>query len=270
MLRRCFRVLPLCWFVVLLVALAHLPVGHTRDGRFVAVSLTGAPLLYNLLTIQNLTGTESAIATLWSLPYETQMYLLLPALSILAQASPARVVLWIWLATAMTAACFRFDGADRVRDALWLVPCFYAGIVAFRLTRHTRPTWPALTWPMRLVRLTLLYLAWPKPSVGALACLALGVCQPRIRELRLRPLRLVSQLIARYSYGVYLTHLICLWLAFEYVPDAPLVLRWALFVATAVAVPVVLYHGLEQPMVALGAQLAARLRRRELQKAAFS
>jgi hypothetical protein len=35
-------------------------------------------------------------------------------------------------------------------------------------------------------------------------------------------------------------------------------------------VPVVLYHGLEQPMVALGAQLAARLRRRELQKAAFS
>lgn len=270
MLRRCFRLLPLCWLIILVVAIAHIPVAHTRHGEFLAVPLTGETLLSNFLLIQNLTGTESAIATLWSLPYEMQMYLLLPALFMMALAVRLRVVLWTWLATALVAACFRFDGAERVRDALWLVPCFYAGIVAFKSSTRVRPTWPALTWPLLLIGLTLLYLEEPKPSVGALGCLVLGLCQPRIRELRLPPLRVVSQLIARYSYGVYLTHLICMWLAFDLLANTPALVRWVVFVTTAIAAPVALYHGLEHPMIALGSHLTLKLRRRELRKAAFS
>jgi peptidoglycan/LPS O-acetylase OafA/YrhL len=142
--------------------------------------------------------------------------------------------------------------------------------VAFKLSMHVRPTWPAATWPLLLLCLTLLYLVWPKPSVGAAGCLVLSVCQPRIRELRWPALRIVSQPIASYSYGVYLTHLICMWFAFDFLSGAPWAIRWATFATTTIAVPVALYHGLEHPMIALGGQLASKLRRRELQKIVFS
>lgn len=89
----------------------------------------------------------------------------------------------------------------------------------------------------------------------------LGTCQPHIRELQLRPLRRASQLIARYSYAVYLSHLICIWASFEYLHHWPPPLRWVVFVASASALPVALYHGLEQPMILLGGRLAAKLSR---------
>lgn len=263
MLRRCFRLLPLCWVVILFVAATHVPVGHTHDGRLVAVPLELASLCCNMLLIQNLTGTESAIATLWSLPYEMQMYLLLPTLFWMARAARVRTVLCVWLASALAAVCCRFEGAEPLRDALWLVPCFYAGIVAFKLSAHVRQRMPGWAWPLLLLTLTLLYLICSRPSVGALGCLMLGLWLPRIRELRHPALRVVSQLIARYSYGIYLTHLICLWLAFELLSGAPLALRWVVFVATTIMVPVVLYHVVEQPMIVLGGQLSARMRRRQ-------
>jgi peptidoglycan/LPS O-acetylase OafA/YrhL len=260
-LRRGFRLLPLCWLVVGFVAITNIPAGHLKESAFVAVPLEGSGWLYNVLLIQNLTGTESAVATLWSLPYEMQMYLLLPALFAFAQAARTRTVVCAWLGTAVLAVCWRFEDGERMRDALWLVPCFFAGIVAFKLSSQLRPTWPALTWPLLLAGLTLLYLSWSKPCIGALGCLTLGLCQPRIHNLQLRPLRIVSQRIAQYSYGVYLTHLICIWGAFERLGDLPLILRWAIFVVSATALPVVLYHGLEHPMIVLGARLAAKLRR---------
>jgi peptidoglycan/LPS O-acetylase OafA/YrhL len=270
MLRRCFRLLPLCWVVVVVVAATHMPVGHVKHASFVAVALDARALLDNLLLIQNVTGSESAIATLWSLPYEMQMYLLLPALFSFAQAARTRSVLWAWLATALLAACWRFEGAERVRDALWLVPCFFAGIVAFKLSTQRPPTWPAPVWPLLLAALTLLYLALPKPSVGAFGCLTLGLCQPRIRDLELSALRSASQQIAKYSYGVYLTHLICMWGAFDYLQALPLLVRWAIFMASTITLPVALYHGLEQPMILVGGQLAARLRRGTLRHPALS
>jgi peptidoglycan/LPS O-acetylase OafA/YrhL len=58
---------------------------------------------------------------------------------------------------------------------------------------------------------------------------------------------------------VYLTHLICIWLTFEYLRDLPLPLRWTVFLASVVALPVGLYHALEHPMILLGGQLAAKL-----------
>ena len=73
-------------------------------------------------------------------------------------------------------------------------------------------------------------------------------------DLQLRPLRTVSLLIARYSYGVCLTHLNRIWLTFEY-------LRWLLLLASAAALPVALYRGFEQPMIELGGQLASKLPR---------
>jgi peptidoglycan/LPS O-acetylase OafA/YrhL len=58
-----------------------------------------------------------------------------------------------------------------------------------------------------------------------------------------------------------LTHYICLWFAFQRLEGVPLVARWGVFVISAVLLPVLLYHGLEAPMVRCSARLADRLSR---------
>src|SRR5579859_6702695 len=78
MVRRCFRLLPLSSFAVLVIALFHLPVGHLDKGHFLAGSTRSVDVLANLLLVQNLTKIESIEAPLWSLPFEMQMYLVLP------------------------------------------------------------------------------------------------------------------------------------------------------------------------------------------------
>lgn len=161
MLRRCFRLLPLCWLVVACVVTLHIPVAHTRDSSFAMAAPGVHGLLDNLLLIQNLTGAESVMLTLWSLPYEMQMYWLLPGLYAFARGVRARTVIGVWLGTALLAAGWRFEGGESVRFALWLVPCFFAGVVAFRLSEQVRPSWPAACWPILLACLTLHYLALP-------------------------------------------------------------------------------------------------------------
>jgi peptidoglycan/LPS O-acetylase OafA/YrhL len=67
-----------------------------------------------------------------------------------------------------------------------------------------------------------------------------------------------SETIAKYSYGIYLTHGLAMWIAFVRLAAYPLAVRWAVFVPLAVAAPVVAYHGLEEPLIRLGRKLAAR------------
>ncbi len=68
-----------------------------------------------------------------------------------------------------------------------------------------------------------------------------------------------SQFIAKYSYGIYLTHTFCIWLAFErlhfLLPRMP---QLVLFAALVTGLPVPFYDFLEQPMVQMGKRVAKR------------
>jgi peptidoglycan/LPS O-acetylase OafA/YrhL len=72
-------------------------------------------------------------------------------------------------------------------------------------------------------------------------------------------LRKACHYIARYSYGIYLTHFVCIWFAFAELARLPLGLRWLVFVTTAGAAPVVLYHMVEAPMISLGHRIVNSL-----------
>jgi peptidoglycan/LPS O-acetylase OafA/YrhL len=276
MLRRCFRILPLSTIAVLAVVGLRLPLTHLRDGHFVGIAPVWRDVISNLLLAQNLTGAESIEAPLWSLPYEMQMYLVLPALFMLARRAPTRgVVLGAWvLCFASAYAWMRIDRTHRA-DMPAYVPCFLAGVAAYALAvvaarRRENPVagpasgrgaprrrWPAAAWPVALGLVTLAYLGHPSAAFGGLCCFAVALLLPHFEELRAGPIAQTCKLVARYSYGIYLSHFACIWLAFEKLGAAPPAIRVMTFLATATAMPVLLYHLVESPLISVGRRLTA-------------
>jgi peptidoglycan/LPS O-acetylase OafA/YrhL len=88
-----------------------------------------------------------------------------------------------------------------------------------------------------------------------IVCFTLGVAIPQFADMPSRWLRRTSHLIARYSYGIYLTHYFCLWLAFVQLHSIPRMSQCFVFAATVLLVPVFLYHFLELPLTNAGKQL---------------
>lgn len=259
MVRRAFRLLPLAWLAIAVIVVFALPVGHLQAGHFVAVSSAPLDVVQNLLLVQNLGGAESLEAPLWSLPYEMQMYLLLPALFWLVSRSRTRLaMLGLWLAIAVLAK-LRLHGEET--DLLDYAPCFLAGIAGFALARargasRQLPFW---LWPLVIAAATAFYVTRPTLPHGWVACLAVAAAVGAIRELPDGHWRHALQLIARYSYGTYLAHFVLIWLAFEHLAGAPRSVQLAVFGATLVAVPVALYHLVERPMIRVGERVARAL-----------
>ena len=61
--------------------------------------------------------------------------------------------------------------------------------------------------------------------------------------------------IATYSYGLYLAHVFCLWLAFTFV-RAPFPVQVLLWIAALFLVPFAAYHVIEAPGIRLGVRVA--------------
>jgi peptidoglycan/LPS O-acetylase OafA/YrhL len=263
LLRRCFRIYPLSVAMVLLVVFFALPVGTVEGGQFLSVHIGWRGVLANLLLIQNLVHSWSVLAPLWSLPYEMQMYLVLPPLYYLARSSRTLtplVALWL-LALGLALGSPYLEGYG-LPDLFQYVPCFLSGIIAYKLTTNRNLGLPSFLWPVCLALITVLYLPHPFVFRTSLACLLLGICVPQFKEMSWPLARRICHLIARYSYGIYLTHWICIWLAFQKLAAQAYWVQWTVFVATALLSPILLYHLLEAPMIRLGNRLATQFQNR--------
>jgi len=261
--RRAFRVLPLSIFIVLLVTALRLPVGQIVAGRLESVHLHWPGILENFLLVQNLSHTDSVIVPLWSLPYEMQMYLFLPFLFLLVwRVRSVWPILLLWIMTVLID--LHHGGLERygVPDFIIYIPCFLSGVLAYQLTKVRAMKLPALLWPPTLVILTYAYLKRPDIENAWLCCILLGFLIPQFREISNRLICGASKLVARYSYGIYLTHFICIWLAFQAFTNIPAWSRWVIFGITGTAFPVALYHLLERPMMSVGQKVANALRER--------
>jgi peptidoglycan/LPS O-acetylase OafA/YrhL len=261
LVRRAFRLLPLAWLTIAVIVALGLPVGHLQGGRFVAVSSSPLAVVQNLLLVQNLGGAESLEAPLWSLPYEMQMYLLLPAVFWLAWQSRARLAIGALWVVVTAVAKLRLHVAET--DLLDYAPCFLAGVVGYTIARRRTVTWQLgfWSWPVVIAVATGFYLARPTLPHGWVSCLVLATAVVFLRELPDGSWRVVFQLIARYSYGIYLAHFLLMWLAFDHLAEAPRGAQIAVFATTLAAVPVALYHLVERPMIRAGERVARALRR---------
>ena len=246
-LRRFFRIYPLSVLAVLtaLALKVHAGAHGLQSG---AVPGRWA-LLSNLLLIQNLTNTHSIIGPLWSLPIEVQMYLVLPFIFLCKRFSLA-MLLFLWM---MCGLLGHFP--QTVPQLAWFslllyVPNFLPGIVAFKLPE--RRTVPSFLWPLFITGLAVFFTCLPSRRIGAELCLLLGLMLPRFKEITFRPLVLVANRVATYSYGIYLGHSFFIWYALTYHHS------WPLFWIMWLTVPCLLYHLLERPAIELGRKLATR------------
>ena len=257
-LRRFLRIYPLALVCITLVVVLDLPAMTWRDNA----PLTPQVVLANQWLVQNLVTGRSVLGPLWSLPYEVQMYAVLPALYLLASATRGPRWLCALLGAAVLGALLlgEFTGG-RLNMAAYL-PCFLCGVLCFALRqRGWRPRWPSAGWIVLLLALfagyAALHLNADKPSapLGWAFSLALALGVLAFEDSRRPRLDALTQWIARYSYGLYLLHVPVLWLLFHRWGVQSLVVGLLAYLLLSGLAAVAAYRLVEAPMVALGQRL---------------
>ncbi len=228
-LRRAFRIYPLSVFVITAVLVLGIPSRSISQGIVNHYPATPGEIVSNLLLVQNLTFHHDILGVLWSLPLEVQMYLALPFLFLFARRAPWTALLGLWvLAVPVAFWQPRTDLPGMARlNVLQYIPCFLPGVLAFAMTKRFRPRLPAWLWPPALLVLTAASGAYQKFSGTWVVCLALGCAIPFFAEVPRGWLSWVGHQVAKYSYGIYLGHLFCIWMAFVKIPGLPLGVRFS-------------------------------------------
>lgn len=251
-LQRAFRIYPLSVLCVLVSLGCRISWPEAAFTPHSGLSITA-----NLLLVQNFLAGPSVSAPLWSLPFEVQMYIVLPAIFLLLRRGTKVTILAV-ISLALPIA----EALVRPLSGGWLtiyVPCFMGGVLAYSRYRCRRwLTW--WLWPGVVGAFGIFY--WITGQVVPcqwLVCMGLGLLAPVFREAPAGLLSKVAGLIARYSYGVYLAHVPLLWLCFQRLPGLPPAIRWLLFVPLMCIVPVALYHLIEEPMIRSGKAISFRV-----------
>jgi peptidoglycan/LPS O-acetylase OafA/YrhL len=253
---RFFRIFPLSVFVVLVLAAIGGPDPHQH--------LTPLMFISNIFLVQNLTGSASITPVLWSLPFEVQMYLFLPALYRWSRSSARHAWRWVlvlWCAFILLVWVFWRFGVNF--DLIKFFPCFLPGVLAYCL-RTMRSRWSAGILFSYVGANAILYplLVGLGASATVLSwgiCLGLGVLIPVCGDVKSMWLRTVASVVARYSYGIYLIHLSVLDVVFHRLRGVPSALAWLLFIGGVAALSYATYHMIEKPGIGLGHLLVGRM-----------
>jgi peptidoglycan/LPS O-acetylase OafA/YrhL len=198
------------------------------------------------------------------------MYLVLPALFAFSRRYRTVVpLLLIWTACVIGSVVW-MPRLGTFYDMPLYIPCFIAGTVGYKYGWDRPARLSFALWPVAMVIVSLLYLEHASISSSWACCLGLGLLIPMFHELPDGFPRMVVRLMARYSYGIYLSHFICIWLAFVACSAIARPAQWLIFFTSLFALPVAMYHTIEAPMISLGARLIRQSRiARELRLAAL-
>lgn len=243
--RRLFRIYPLSIVCCVLVSVFSIPRGVLGD----AFVWSWRMFASNVLLIQNLTDEKSLTAPLWSLPYEVQMYLALPFIFLVLRTRRVGVLLALVLAAVLLG--WRIP-------ILEFAPCFLAGVCAYFLLPYRRAILPSWIWPILLVSALLAYCLIDPSRITArkswTLCMIIGLSVPFFQDYLTPMIAWASKRIARYSYGIYLSHLPLMWIFFRWV-SWPTGARYLVFAISGVVLPILAYHLLEKPLVEVGVGL---------------
>jgi peptidoglycan/LPS O-acetylase OafA/YrhL len=254
LVRRFFRIYPLSAASVLIVA-ALAMFGNSPVDR--------AALVSNLLLVQNVTGHHSSPAQLWTLPYEVQMYVCLPAL-FLVTTSRKPLVWTILICCSALALAMAAWATETDLFVFEFVPCFLPGMLAYVIGKRSRQ------WISPVVLFAGIGIAVPLTTAVVATgvpmrplfwgvCLALGIVLPMTRQVTSSSVAKFGKVIATYSYGIYLTHVLALAVAFDIMASHTWLVQWSVFAIMLSGLSCLAYRGIEHPGIKLGVRLSERL-----------
>jgi peptidoglycan/LPS O-acetylase OafA/YrhL len=261
MIRRGFRIYPLAIVVLSTVVLFKIPQAAIAPGHFTTWNYDWIDVLVNLALVQGLTSggrAESIIGPFWSLTYEMQMYTLLPLLFVLVnrkRRAVALAVMYLSVLLVSLAICRYFP----LTTIFTFAPCFAAGIVSYFLLQAQQPRLPSYLWPVLLAVMSagsLFVRLDGSNSHWWTFCGVIGLSIPLFGQISYKPLVATAKTIARYSYGIYVTHCLCIWLTLGKMPG-PVILRILACIILTGFVSVALYHFIEEPFIRAGKRVAA-------------
>ena len=258
-IRRAFRIYPLAIASVVLYVVFSFPSSVSILGvSGPAVPLDAVTLVTNLTLTQNLTGSPNIVGQLWSLPLEVQMYLLLPLCFLIARQSAMAMAALVGALVAM-GLMVHWSGIPGVwRLSMFeFGPCFAGGVLAYHLARRgIRRRAAAWMWPLAILAAGALFVASDATSAeqyrGWLPCLLLGACIPFFKDAADSVVTRAAHRICDVSYGLYLLHVVVLWIAFVALRQTPLLVEWTAYAALIAALPYAAYRFLEKPCIRLG------------------
>ena len=265
-IRRFFRVYPLSITWVLLVTSLSIPPAPWNS----FVQPSRAVVITNLMLIQNVFPMADVLGPLWSLPFEVQMYLVLPVCYFVLRRERIWSLLLIWI----VAILLLLTPSAAIHYIVRWSPCFLAGVTVYALQKKfTVRFLPAWMFAAVLAIESVIYASaqmWAQ-SIGDyaqpvlfvnnwLAAVVIAWAILVSREISSKIVWNVAHKVAKYSYGIYLAHIPLLWLAFRALnPLFPFWIRITVFAITSMAVPVITYHLLEAPLTDWGRKVAARV-----------
>ncbi len=245
--RRAFRIYPLA--IVVVLAVAFLP------RLFAGTPIPPADqIASNALLVTNLTGYFNLFPTLWTLPLEVQMYVLLPAIYLLLPRLKPKGLILLWIGSVLVASLLVEQGhglAARLR-LLNYVPFFLPGIIAYQ-RRHDLARVPGWLWPVSLLVLTAASCWIDLRAVYWIVILFVGLTVSFYRPMTGRFTR-AAHYVATYSYGIYLWHFPAFWVV-AWLGQGP-VLTTIVWLALVAGLPMLSYHLLEHPLTQLGLRLS--------------
>ncbi len=171
----------------------------------------------NLLLVQNIFTKQNVLGPLWSLPYEVQMYLVLPFLFVLARTKNGSKYLFELFAFFCLAGILLGYKTGHLNMAAY-IPCFLSGVLCYSLRNRIKNTVPAVLWtPLLILLISAFCLAnmhngpgWlhhtPTFWSGWIFSLVLGLSINAFKDSQAAAGNFVANKVALYSYGMYLLH----------------------------------------------------------------
>ena len=252
-IRRWFRIYPLALAVMAIAYVLHAPTAGSPDSIFEV----GRPGWVDVLTQMSLLQAPQVwfVSVMWSLPYEVEMYVLLPMLFFFVRRNFS---LWPLLA-AWALVLLNASGVDAYgHNFAVAIGYFLPGIMAYVAYGRWKAKLPGWLLPVFLAA------AWAgfwydfDFHKGWWFCLLVGLGLPMFRQMTSEMVLAPSRVIARYSYGIYLTHPFAIVIGMYLLAGHSLAMRLGAEAVALVVFPLLAYHLLERPLIRVGSRLAAK------------
>jgi len=251
-IKRIFRIYPLSMVTVLSVTFIAFFIGKNDVNQSVFFS--------NLFLIQNITGDPSNPGTLWSLPFEVQMYLILPLLHSIVNNNKKIapfIVFSLWCSSILTVLVFW--GLAWNYELIKFLPMFLPGVLAYSMldTKHTisNKFLTASIFIFALLVPTLTAHGFKVSNILWFCCLVIGILIPTTSDFRHTSITSIAGIIAKYSFGIYLVHAPLVHLSFEYLENYSILTQWIVFIFGTASLSYLSFHIIEKPCINFGLRI---------------